>query len=169
MDVGRGRQARSRHAVPVHRNMVFGAPLGPVGRVGTGEITPALGAHRAAIQDQIRMAPQHADQHGVHLRQQAHPGPAREPPPQGRAAGLRRCRGQAAPRRALPQEAPQSGQHPDRFGGRMAASALPGWIADLNHRRNQTQDPDVQGCPPCLAHQTWASASGTAPSDHNQR
>ena len=54
------------------------------------------------------MAPQHADQQGVHLGQQARLGPASQPPPQGRAARLRRCRGQAAPGRALTQEAPQS-------------------------------------------------------------
>src|SRR5215213_3310632 len=31
-----------------------------------------------------------------------------------------------------------------------------GWIAHLNHCRDHAQDPDVQGCPPCLTRQTGA-------------
>src|SRR4051812_36115065 len=93
--------------------LILRAPLGPVGRIGPGEITPTLGAHRAAIQDQVGMAPQHADQHGTHLAQHPRLGPAWEPPPQGRAARLRRCRGETTPGRALAQEAPQGRQHPD--------------------------------------------------------
>src|SRR4051812_31442980 len=78
--------------------------LGPSG-IGTREIPGALGAHGATVQDQVGMAPQHADQHGLPLCRQAHPGPASEPPPQGRAARLSRCRGQGAPRRALANSA----------------------------------------------------------------
>jgi len=74
------------------------------------------------------MAPQHANQHGMHLRQNAIPGPACGPPPQGRAAGLNRCRGQAAPEHPFTQEPPQRRQHPDRFGGRVAASAGAAYI-----------------------------------------
>src|SRR3954451_24415604 len=81
--------------------LILRALLGPVRRIGPGEIAPAFGAHRAAIQDQVGVAPQHADQHGVHLGQQAHPGPACEPPAQGRAAGLSGCRGETTPGRAL--------------------------------------------------------------------
>ena len=95
----------------------------------------------------------------THLRQHTRLGPACEPPPQGRAAGLRRCRGQAAPGRALAQEPPQGGQHSDRLGRRMAATALPGWITVVDDRRKQAQDPDIQGSLPCLASQTWASAA----------
>ena len=77
------------------------------------------------------MAPQHADQQGVHLGQHARLGPACQPPPQGRAARLSRCRGQAAPGCALTQEAPQGPQHPDGLGGRVAASSPPGRSAGL--------------------------------------
>ena len=47
------------------------------------------------------MAAEHADQHGMHPRQQARLGPARRAAAQGRAAGLGFRGGQAAPRRAL--------------------------------------------------------------------
>ena len=159
VDVGGGGHTRDRHTVPIHRDIVLRAPLGPIGRVGSREIPCALGAHRATVQDQVGMAPQHANQQGVHLRQHTRLGPACEPPPQGRAAGLRRCRGQAAPGRALAQEPPQGGQHSDRLGRRMAATALPGWITVVDDRRKQAQDPDIQGSLPCLASQTWASAA----------
>src|SRR3954466_10574941 len=56
VDVGRGRHTRNRHTVSIHRNIVFRAPLGPVGRVGSREGPCALGAHRATIQDQVGMA-----------------------------------------------------------------------------------------------------------------
>ena len=125
-----------------------GAALGAVGAVGSGEIPCALGAHRATIQDQVEMAPQHANQQGVHLGQQADPGPACEPSPQGRAARLSRCRDEAAPRRARAQEPPQRRQHPDCVGRWGAATARPGWIADLDHGCNPAQDPDVQGSRP---------------------
>src|SRR4051794_29450328 len=121
--------------------------------VGLGPVKSPPRLARTEQLSRIRsgwITPQHADQHGVDLRQQAHPGPACQPSPQGRTAGLSRCRGQAAPGRALAQEPPQSRQHPDRLGGRVAASALPGWIAELDHSRDQAQDLDVQGCPPCL-------------------
>jgi hypothetical protein len=107
VDVGRGRHTRDRHPVSIHRDIVLRAPLGAVRRVGARQITPAFGADRAAVQDQIRMAPQHADQHGMDLRQQARLGPACQPSPQGRSADLSLCRGQAAPRCALAQEPPQ--------------------------------------------------------------
>src|SRR3954464_1910309 len=49
--------------------------------VGLGPVRSpcAFGAHRATVQDQVGMAPQHADQHGMHLRQHARLGPACEP------------------------------------------------------------------------------------------
>src|SRR3954469_15872919 len=91
---------------------------------------------------------------GVPLGQHARLGPACEPPPQGRTARLVPCRAQAAPGRALAQEAPQSRQHPDRVNRRVARSMLSWRLADLDHGRNQTQDPDVQGYLLCLAYQT---------------
>src|SRR3954469_9727668 len=139
--------------------LILRAPLGPVRRIGPGEIAPAFGAHRAASQDQVGMASQHANQQGVHLGQHTRLGPACEPPPQGRTAGRVPCRAQAAPGRALAQEAPQSRQHPDGLGRRVARSRLSWRLADLDHGRNQTQDPDVQGCPPCLTCQIEGSAS----------
>jgi cellulose biosynthesis protein BcsQ len=69
VDVGRGGGAGHRHAVPVHRDMVLGAPLAPIRRVRAGEVAAAFGAHGACIEDQVGMAAQHADQQGVHLRQ----------------------------------------------------------------------------------------------------
>src|SRR6185436_8975306 len=77
------------------------------------------------------------------LGQHARLGPACQPPPQGRAAGLVPCRAQAAPGCALTQEAPQGPQHPDRVGRRVARSMLSGQLADLDHGRNQAQNPDV--------------------------
>ena len=114
------------------------------------------------------MAPQHADQQGVHLGQHARLGPARQPPPQGRAAGLRRCRGQAAPGRALAQEAPQGPLTPGssrRAGGRKRP---PGAVADLDHGRNQAQNPDVQGClsmsgPPDMGMGSWRRSIALQP------
>ncbi len=101
--VGRRGGASDRNAVPVHRDVVLGAQLRAVRRVGAGEVTAALGAHRAAVQDQVGVAAQHADQQRMHPRQQARPGPVRQAAPQSRAADLVRCRQQAAPGRALAQ------------------------------------------------------------------
>src|SRR5688572_14404187 len=49
--------------------------LGPVSRIGPGQIATPLGPHRAGIEDQGRIAPQHADQDGMNLRQQANRRP----------------------------------------------------------------------------------------------
>jgi hypothetical protein len=135
--VGLGRGASDRHAVSVDRDVVLGAPLAPVGGVRAGEVAAALGAHGAAVQDQVGMPAQHADQQCVHLRQQAGPCPARQAAAQGRAAGLVFRGGQAAPRRALPQEPAQGGQHPDRRRGRVATPAATQFSAAVDHRRNQ--------------------------------
>src|ERR1700759_2796204 len=45
VDVGRGHGAGHRHAIPVHRDVVLGAPLGPVRWVWASELASALGAH----------------------------------------------------------------------------------------------------------------------------
>src|SRR4051794_787790 len=148
--------------------LILRAPLGPVRRIGPGEIAPAFGAHRAAIQDQVGMASQHANQQGVHLGQHPRLGPACEPPPQGRTAGRVPCRAQAAPGRALAQEAPQRRQHPDRVGGGMTTATLSGWIAHLNHGRDHPQGPAAQGCPPCLPCQAWTWAPDAALSPYNK-
>ena len=124
VNIGGGGHARNRHAASIYCDVVFGPPLGTVGRIGPGEIPCAFGAHRATVQDQVGVAPQHANQQGVHLGQHTRLGPACQPSPQGRTAGLRRCRGQAAPGRALAQEAPQGPQHPHRLGRRVTASPV---------------------------------------------
>ena len=64
VDVGCGRGAGHGHAVPIHRDVVLCAPLGSVRRVGAGEVAAALRADGAAIQDQVGMTTQHADQQG---------------------------------------------------------------------------------------------------------
>ena len=69
VDVGRGRGAGHRHPVPVGGDVVLAAPLAPVRGVWAGEVTAALGPHRAGVEDQVGVAAQHADQRGVHLRQ----------------------------------------------------------------------------------------------------
>ncbi len=85
------------------------------------------------------MAPQQADQQGMNLRQQTGVSPACQPSPQGRPADLRRCRGQAAPGCALAQEPPHGRQHPDRVGGRVAATALPGRSVEVLTLRHDTR------------------------------
>src|SRR3954451_270978 len=50
--VGGGGQAGHRRAVSVRGNVVFGAHLSPVRRVGTDQIAASLGPHRAAVEDQ---------------------------------------------------------------------------------------------------------------------
>jgi hypothetical protein len=76
--VGRGRRAGDRNAVPGDRDVILTAPLGAVRGIGPGEVAATLGSHRAAVQDQVGMAPQHADQHGVNLRQQLGLRPTRQ-------------------------------------------------------------------------------------------
>jgi hypothetical protein len=49
--------------------VVLGAPFASVGRIK--QITTPLGAHRAGVEDQGRIAAQHADQHAMDLRQHA--------------------------------------------------------------------------------------------------
>src|SRR3954449_127256 len=97
-------------------NVVFGASLGPIGRIGTSQIATALGPHRAGIEDQVWMAAQHGGQQRVYLRQQSRFGPARQNPARVRATGQIRGGGQAAPRRAFAQKAPQCRHNPDSFG-----------------------------------------------------
>src|SRR4051795_12436313 len=68
INIGRRREAGHRHALAIGGNVVFGASLGPIGRIGAGEIAPALGPHRAGIEDQVGMAAQHGGQQRVYLR-----------------------------------------------------------------------------------------------------
>src|SRR3954468_11907093 len=49
------------------------------GRVRAGQLAAALGAHRAAVEDQVRVAPQHRDQQGVHPLQEVDRRPVRAP------------------------------------------------------------------------------------------
>src|SRR3982751_3480625 len=115
----------------------------------SGPPHPSLGRHTRLWASTPVSGPAHPS-----LGQHTRLGPACEPPPQGRTAGLVPCRAQAAPGRALAQEAPQSRQHPDRVSRRAARSMLSWRPAHLDHGRNQTQDPDVQGYLLCLAYQT---------------
>ena len=78
INIGRRREAGDRHAVAIGGNVVFGASLGPVGRIGAGQIATALGPHRAGIEDQVRVAAQHRSQQRMDLRQQSRFGPARQ-------------------------------------------------------------------------------------------
>src|SRR4051794_22476288 len=120
IDIGGGREAGDRHALAIGGNVVFGASLGPIGRIGTGQIATALGPHRAGIEDQVGMAAQHGGQQRVYLRQQSRFGPARQNPAQGRSTGLIRGGPQTAPGRPLTQKAPQCRYNPDSFGQRVA-------------------------------------------------
>src|SRR3954451_21428820 len=120
IDIGRRREAGDWHAVPIGGDVVFGASLGPIGRIGTGQIATALGAHRTGIEDQVWMATQHGGQQRVYLRQQSRFGPARQNPAQGRSTGLIRGGPQTAPGRPLTQKAPQCRYNPDSFGWRVA-------------------------------------------------
>jgi hypothetical protein len=145
VDVGRGGGAGHRHAVPVHRDMVLGAPLAPIRRVRAGEVAAAFGAHGACIEDQVGMAAQHADQQGVHLRQQARPRPPHQAAAQGRAAGLVLGGDQAAPWRALAQEAPQRRHHPDGLGWWVARpAARQVVVAGVDHRGDEMQELEIQ-------------------------
>ena len=104
----------------VHRDLkpanIKVRPDGSVGGIGPRQVAATLGPCRAGVQDQGWVAPQHGNQHGMDLRQQADLRPLLQISTQGRAAGLGRCRTQAAPGGAFTQELPQGGQHPDRLG-----------------------------------------------------
>lgn len=58
VDVGRDGGAGHRKAVSIHRDVLLGAPLGPVGRVGAGDVAAALGPHGACVEDQVWVASQ---------------------------------------------------------------------------------------------------------------
>ena len=143
VDVGRGDGAGHRHAIPVGCDVILAAPLGQIRRIGAGEVAPALGAHGTGVEDQVGVAAQHADQYGVDAGQHAGLGPARQAPAQG-------------------------GQHANGCGGRVTAPAMTRPPTRVDHRRNEMQNPDVQGRCPCLSPQTWAAA-GRAVRHLNQR
>src|SRR4051812_28217310 len=52
--VGGGRQGGQRNAVTCHDEMILGAPLAAICRVWPGQLTAALGAHAAAVDDDIQ-------------------------------------------------------------------------------------------------------------------
>ena len=164
VDIGGRGHAGDRDAGPVHGDMILGAPLGTIRRVWAGKVAPALGAHRAGVQDQVGVAAQHADQHGMDLCQHAGLGPMPQASAQGRATGLGGRGGQAAPRRALAQEPAQGRQHADGCGGRVTAPAMTRPPTRVDHRRNEMQNPDVQGRCPYLSLQTWAEQAGRSAS-----
>src|SRR3954452_4647454 len=158
VDVRRCGETGHRHAITVHGDMILGSPLAAVGRVRTGEIAPTLGPHRTAVEDQVWMATQHADQQSLYFCQQARPAPACQTAAQGRAADLIRGGPQAAPGRALAQKAPQGSQYPDRRRGRVAASTTTRALAGLDDRGDEIEEPEIQCCCPWLMLQTWALA-----------
>ena len=157
IDIGRRREAGDRHAVAIGGNVVFGASLGPIGRIGTGQIATALGPHRAGIEDQVWMAAQHGGQQRVYLRQQSRFGPARQNAAQGRATGLIQGGRQAAPGRAFAQKAPQCRHNPDGFARRVTRATAWLLVAGVDNRGDQMKEPEVQCCCPCLLFQTWAA------------
>src|SRR5688500_17674182 len=78
---------------------------------------------------------------------------------QGRGAGLVLGGDQAAPWRALAQEAPQRRHHPDGVGWWVARpAARPVVVAGVDHRGDEMQELDIQCCCPCLTSQAWAAA-----------
>jgi hypothetical protein len=67
VDVGGCGRARDGDAVRSDRDVVLGAALASVGRVGAGAVACALGPHRAGVQDEPGVAAPHGNQQGVHL------------------------------------------------------------------------------------------------------
>src|SRR3954467_2526793 len=55
--VGGAAPASHRHAIAIDGDVVFAAPLGPIGRVGTDQIAAPLGSHRTTVQDQVTAQP----------------------------------------------------------------------------------------------------------------
>ena len=82
---------------------------------------------------------------------------------QGRAAGLAPRLHQAAPRRAFPKKLPQGGQHPNRRRSGMAWTPLLRWRAEIDNRRDEVQEPEIQYFLPCLTRQTWSFQINNAP------
>src|SRR4051812_27989464 len=163
IDVRRGGHAGDGHAVTHSRDVVFGAPFAPVSWIGPSQVTAPLGPHRAGIEDQGRIAPQHADQDGMNLRQYTGARPLLEMAAQGRTADPARGGLQTAPRCAFPEKLPQSGQHSNCRRSGMAATPLLRWRAEIDDRRDQVQKPEVQCLLPCLKLQTWSSLIDNAP------
>lgn len=143
IDVGRGHGTGDRHAITRGGEVVLGALLAAIGRVGAGQIAATLGPHRTAVEDQVGMAPQHRQEHGVYLLQQVARGPVLQPPAQGRAAGLLRRGCQAAPGGTFTNELPQGGEHADGVGRRVTAPLLMPTAAGVHHRCDQVQGSTV--------------------------
>ena len=154
--VRRGRGAGDRDAVSVHRDLVLGPPLGPVRRVGPGEVAAALAADRAAVEDRVGVAAQHADQRGMHLRQQPGPRPTCQATPQGRAPGLVLGGDQAAPWCAVAQEAPQRRHDPEGLGRRVPGPRSGCW-SQASIAVAVMRELGIQCLCPCPASQTWAA------------
>jgi hypothetical protein len=140
VDVGGRGGAGYRHAIAGHRGVVLGAPLTAVRGVGADNLAAAFGLYRAAAHDQGRGTTQ---QGGVDPLQQLDRRAVREPATQGRAAGLGRCRLQAAPWGALAPKPARRRQHPPCHCWRMPGPGLARSLAMLDHRRDQVQDLDV--------------------------
>jgi hypothetical protein len=111
----------------------------------------------------------------MNLRQQPDARPLLEMAAQGRTADPAGGGLQAAPRRAFPEELPQSSQHSNCRRSGMAATSQPTAVlrtakgpllrgrTEVDDRRDQVQKPDPKGSEakskalPCLKLQTWSS------------
>ena len=163
IDVGCGGRTGDRHAVAHGRDMVLGASLASISRIGASQIATALGPHRASIEDQGRVAAQHADQDGMNLRQHTDARPLLQMAAQGRTADLAGARRQAAPRRAFPEELSQRGHHPNRCRSGMTTTSLLRWRAEIDDCRDQVQISEIHCFLPCLTRQTWSFQIDNAP------
>src|SRR3954452_11788655 len=161
IDVRRGGRTGDRHAGA--RDGVLGAPLASISRIGASQIATALGPHRARIEDQGRVAAQHADQDAMNLRQHTDARPLLQMAAQSRTADLAGGRRQAAPRRAFPEELSQRGHHPNRCRSGMTTTSLLRWRTEIDDCRNQVQIPEIHCFLPCLTRQTWSFQINNAP------
>src|SRR4051812_37632637 len=134
-----------------------------VGRIGSGQITAPLGPHRAGVEDQRRIAAQHADQDGMNLRQYTGARPLLQMAAQGRTADLISGRFQTAPRRALSEKLTQGGQHPNRRRSGMAATLLGGGREKINNCRDELKNQKTHPLPPCLPPQTCSLQPNNPP------
>ena len=139
IDVGRRGRAGDRHAVADGRDVVLGAPLARSVGLGPVSSPPRLARTEQVSRIRVRIAAQHADQHGMNLRQHTDARPLLQMAAQGRAADLAGGRRQAAPRRAFPEELSQGGQHPNRCRSGMPTPSLRGGVRN-RYCRNQVQN-----------------------------
>src|SRR5215212_2494291 len=145
--------------------MIFGAPLGPVGRVWPGQFAAALGAHAATVDNHIpgcgrrfRSRAHHANERGVHPVQQSLRAPFREAPPQRRAADPIPCGPQLPPLHTFAQEEVQRFNY--RLGGAARTAIIAVWpfnpVDQVGHKAacRRSHHPS----PVSIARKSWAHA-----------